>query len=69
MPIRRELQLFFFLVFLLFLNWPILSVTADRWTGLDLFRILFLLWGVLIVALFAIGCGTGPRANRDQGED
>jgi predicted membrane protein len=69
MSVRRELQLFLFLVFLLCLNWPVISVTADRWSGYDLFRALFLLWGVMIAVLFLVGRGLGKRADPGDGEE
>lgn len=69
MLVRRELQLFLFLLFLLFLNWPVLSVTAERWSGLDLFRVLFLLWGGMIAVLFLVGRGLGRRAERGDEEE
>ena len=69
MRMRWELQLFCFLFFFLCLNWPIISVTADRWSGYSFFVIIFALWGLMILSLVFIGRGSGPLAGDDPQQE
>jgi len=69
MRIPRAFQIFIFLAFTLCLNWPILSVTGARLSGYPLFVTVFVLWGVMIVALAAMGRCAVPTQDDEPSKE